>query len=818
MKLSFYTSFHRHFCNSPAVDQCPAKLEQCPAIANDIPVELKEIPRWVNWRREMKEEAMTKVPMAAELDQAGNIMDHSNHRSFEIAFGRYQDKNLSGIGFVLDESDNILGLDCDKCIEEIDDEGNVILNESGKQFAKFWLQRGAYLEVSPSGNGLRGFVRGSLPDNMKRKSNVKGSTWEIYDKHRYLTVTGFALAVPPAQLAVISQSDIEQYQTEFMGTRSGAAQTAGGASHHQYELDLYGCDLSADDQQKISDMRMVSPEFDKFWQGDWQSIQNEDRSQKYPSQSEADLGFCNQLAKIFGEPSKVVAAWKESGLWRSDKCEGRPDYVPRTVEKAFQQLVAENRIQFLIFGRRNNGDITLRKIVPLKAAEAFLQNFGGYLRFVDSQFYNYQKDFGVWSPMDPHMIASMVQRFLEENVQPYQPTDVLSDKIVKETVSFLSRIEGVVCNSQSHVWNPKSHILVLGNGVIDLNRNQFDLQPFDHKLYSTFRSPIHYYQQAQCPNWQRFLEQVIPNKDDRLRMQEWAGYLLYPSTKLEKILFLYGSGRNGKSTFIETITSLVDPNEISHVEPQNLAREYDVAALQHKRINVVSDITTDKQTSGVFKQLVSGDRLQARNPYGRSFSFTPCVKLLFSSNFLPQTHDRSEGFYRRWDILKFDKQLKDSEVDLDLKTKLKAELPGILLWALTGLKRLKDNDWRMTVAPGFNDGIESLKQYTDVFKDFLDTYYQISGHSESAGTDQPYVRWEDLYRKYKNFCEENGLSKMSGKKVEQELMRFVCKKSQKRIGDGREGTGRAREYVVYGLTALDPNISDQNDRVLSRAA
>ena len=818
MQLSSSTSWHRSLSYSVSSDQYPPKLDECPTLKETIPTELKEIPRWVNWRYEMKGVTMTKVPLAAKLDQAGNIMDHSNHRSFEVAFGRYQDKNLSGIGFVLDESDNILGLDCDKCIEEIDDEGNVILNESGKQFAEFWLQRGAYLEVSPSGNGLRGFVRGSLPDNMKRKSNVKGSTWEIYDKHRYLTVTGFALADPPAQLAVISQSDIEQYQTEFMGTRSGAAQTAGGTSHHQYELDLSSCDLSADEQQKISDMRMVSPEFDKFWQGDWQSIQNEDRSQKYPSQSEADLGFCNQLAKIFGEPSKVVAAWKESGLWRSDKCEGRPDYVPRTVEKAFQQLVTENRIQFLIFGRRNNRDRTLRKIVPLKAAEAFLQNFGGYFRFVDSQFYNYQKDFGVWLPMDPHMIASMVQRFLEENVQPYQPTDVLSDRIVKETVSFLSRIEGVVCDSKSHVWNHKSHILVLGNGVIDLNRNQFDLQPFDHKLYSTFRSPIHYYQQAQCPNWQRFLEQVIPNKDDRLRMQEWAGYLLYPSTKLEKILFLYGSGRNGKSTFIETITSLVDPNEISHVEPQNLAREYDVAVLQHKRINVVSDITTDKQTSGVFKQLVSGDRLQARNPYGRSFSFTPCVKLLFSSNFLPQTHDRSEGFYRRWDILKFDKQLKDSEVDLDLKTKLKAELPGILVWALTGLKRLKDNDWRMTAAPGFNNGIESLKQYTDVFKDFLDTHYQISGDSESAGTDQPYVRWEDLYRKYKNFCEENGLSKMSGKKVEQELMRFVCKKSQKRIGDGREGTGRAREYVVYGLTALDPNISDQNDRVLFRAA
>ena len=808
MQLSSSTSWHRSLSYSVSSDQYPPKLDECPTLKETIPTELKEIPRWVNWRYEMKGVTMTKVPLAAKLDQAGNIMDHSNHRSFEVAFDRYQDKNLGGIGFVLDESDNILGLDCDKCIEEIDDEDNVILNESGKLFAEFWLQRGAYLEVSPSGSGLRGFVRGSLPDNMKRKSNVKGSTWEIYDKHRYLTVTGFALADPPAQLAVILQSDIEQYQTEFMGTRSGAAQTAGGASHHQYELDLYGCDLSADEQQKISDIRMVSPEFDKFWQGDWQSIQNEDRSQKYPSQSEADLGFCNQLAKIFGEPSKVVAAWKESGLWRPHKCDERPDYVSRTVEKVFQQsLAADSKIEFLVLVDRE-GVLSLKQIATSKAAQAFLQNFAGNLLFVDSEFYNYQKDLGTWSTMDLHTITSMVQRFLEENVQPYQPTAVLSDKVVKDTVSFLSRLEEVSLSSQSHVWNPKSHILVLGNGVIDLNRNQFELQPFDHKLYSTFHSPIHYHQQAQCPNWKRFLEQVIPNKDDRLRIQEWAGYLLYPSTKLEKILFLHGSGRNGKSTFIETITALVDPNEISHVEPQNLSREYDVAALQHKRINVVTDITTDKQTSGVFKQLVSGDRLQARNPYGKSFSFTPCVKLLFSSNFLPQTHDRSEGFYRRWDILKFDKQLKESEVDLDLKTKLKAELPGILLWALTGLKRLKDNDWRMTAAPGFNNGIESLKQYTDVFKDFLDAHYQISGHSERDATDQPYVKWEDLYRKYKYFCEENGHSKMSGKKVEQELMRFGCKKSQKRIGLGREGTGRAREYVVYALTAWEQEDDD----------
>ncbi|MDG2198403.1 MAG: phage/plasmid primase, P4 family, partial [SAR324 cluster bacterium] len=630
---------------------------------------------------------------------------------------------------------------------------------------------------------------------MKRKNHIKGSAWEIYDKQRYLTVTGFALAEPPTRLPAISQGDIKRYQSEFMGTRLGVSDTLSHSKHLQYEMDFASCDLSADDLRKISDMRTILSELDQLWEGDWQSIQNEGGSQKYPSHSEADLGFCNQLAKILGEPSKVVAAWKKSGLWRPHKCERRPDYVPRTVEKAFQQLAAENKIEFLILVDRD-GELSLKQIAPSKAAEAFLQDFGGKLLFVDSQFYNYKKDLGTWSLEDEHVITSRIEHFLEKAVEHYQPTAVLSDKVVKDTVSFLSRLKEVGCNSESHVWNPKSYILVLGNGVIDLNQNVFDLQPFDHELYSTFRSPINYYQQAKCPNWQRFLDRVIPDKDDQLRIQEWAGYLLYPSTKLEKILFLYGSGRNGKSTFIETITALVDPNEISHVEPQNLAREYDIAALQHKRINVVADITTDKQTSGVFKQLVSRERLQARNPYRPSFSFTPCVKLLFSSNFLPQTHDRSEGFYRRWDILKFDKQLKESEVDLDLKTKLRVELPGISLWTLTGLKRLKENDWRMTAAPGFNDGIESLKQYTDVFKDFLDTHYQISENIKNDLTGQPYVKWEGLYRKYKYFCEENGLSKMSGKKVEQELIRFGCKKSQKRIGEERDGTGQARKNVV----------------------
>ena len=366
--------------------------------------------------------------------------------------------------------------------------------------------------------------------------------------------------------------------------------------------------------------------------------------------------------------------------------------MTRTIEKAFEQSEDRPGIQFLVVSNRD-GESRLQNIAPSKAAEVFLKDNDGKLIYVDSKFYEYKGRIGIWSPVDEHVITSKVQHFLEKAVEPYQPTAALSDKTVNDTVKFLSRSKEVARDNQTHVWNANPQVLVVGNGLIDLGQDKIFVQPiFDQTLYATVHSPIILSGGYECSHWDAFLKQVVPNKADRERLQEWAGYFLYPITKLEKLLFLYGSGRNGKSTFIEVLTSLFDPNEISHVEPHNFVREYDVAALQHKRINVVTDITTDKSTSGMFKQLVSGERVKARNPYGKPFSFTPNVKFLFSSNFLPQTHDRSEGFYRRWDILRFSRQLKESEVDLELKNKSLSANKRLAIFPFLSILLARTND------------------------------------------------------------------------------------------------------------------------------
>ncbi len=89
------------------------------------------------------------------------------------------------------------------------------------------------------------------------------------------------------------------------------------------------------------------------------------------------------------------------------------------------------------------------------------------------------------------------------------------------------------------------------------------------------------------------------------------------------------------------------------------------------------------------KEIVSGDVIEAERKFRDSFSFWPTVKLVGSTNHLPRLLDLSDGFFRRPMILQFNRQFLDGERDPNLKDKLVAELPGILAWAVQGLKNLR---------------------------------------------------------------------------------------------------------------------------------
>ena len=763
-----------------------------------IPTELKNIPRWVNWKFQPKDGKWTKVPLHPQRNHAANCSDSKNWRTYETALDRSggydTERNMElgvceetagdGIGFVLIEDDDLIGLDCDNCVESNPNE-ELKLNSSGQKFFDFWNSQGACLELSPSGKGLRGFIRGQLPDGIKLKNNVEGCTWEIYETVRYMTITGHKVS-EAKEIPQVSTEVMERYRDQFMQTSSGSRSTGSSQT-------LKG--LSRVKLKALEDKRKER-RFGRLFNGEWESIVDENGLQNYPSHSEADLAFCGMLAKAGFQFEEIVAAWKLSKLWRPEKCEDRSDYVERTIHAVLPA-------PFLVLTKKT-GD--LLKIDQPLAAKEFSKLSQGKLLCVNSTFYRYEEKLGIWKLLDDSKIRSEVQQLLESSTGKFGPKGVINPGTVKGIAEILGQRTEILRSKETHRWNVKPDQLVLANGVLDLKTRKLGV--FSKELLATVRSPVRYYENASCPKWETFLEQVVPNPEDRLRLQEWVGYLLWYESKLEKLLLLYGSGRNGKSTFIEIISDLFAPEEVSAIDPSLFSEDKYLARLEHMRINVVTDIRTDKTTSERLKQIVSGEKIEARRLHQNPFSFVPRVKLLLSANALPQTHDRSDGYYRRYDVLKFEVQIPEDQVDRNLKQKLRAELPGILNWAVNGLARLQDNNWKMTEAPGFEAGMASLRDYTDVVKEFLEEFFEVigvqfdsSGKIAQGNTD--YVLWLDLMKLYKAYCSKSNHRPMNGKRLEQELARFDCYKGQKRIGKEHTGGGRKRESVVHGLRAFE---------------
>ncbi|WP_287877864.1 hypothetical protein [Acidovorax sp.] len=138
-----------------------------------MPAELRSVPRWVVWKG-------PKVPYnATTTNSTASVTDPSTWATFDQAQTAYEEGGYSGVGFVLN-GDGIVGVDLDKCVHagEPSPAALGLLDRVGCQ----------YIEVSPSGTGLRGFGYG---DNITgKRGQLDGVNVELYASKRYLTVTG----------------------------------------------------------------------------------------------------------------------------------------------------------------------------------------------------------------------------------------------------------------------------------------------------------------------------------------------------------------------------------------------------------------------------------------------------------------------------------------------------------------------------------------------------------------------------------------------------------------------------------------------------
>lgn len=257
---------------------------------------------------------------------------------------------------------------------------------------------------------------------------------------------------------------------------------------------------------------------------------------------------------------------------------------------------------------------------------------------------------------------------------------------------------GVLFSCPEAVPGPTS-LVCFPNGVADLHRGA--LMPFspEHMVFSCMDYP--YDPTASCPLWRDFLHRVIPDAASRdvLRMFFGAVWADRKRVKIEKTLFLYGSGANGKSVVFETLTGVAGKANCSNFGFKRLTRsspseiERCLAEINGKRLNYCPDMDEADLSSGTAKSLISGEPAQARRLYGQYFTASEIPLLMANVNKLPPAPP-GEASERRRLVVHFPVTIPKEERDTELPAKLRDEYPGILNWSLTGLHDLQASGWR----------------------------------------------------------------------------------------------------------------------------
>jgi len=303
----------------------------------------------------------------------------------------------------------------------------------------------------------------------------------------------------------------------------------------------------------------------------------------------------------------------------------------------------------------------------------------------------------------------------------------------------------------------KDTVLInLQNGTFEISPNGMKLRRFDPSDFITYQLPFKYDRKAKAPLFEAYLNRVLPDHERQKVLAEYLGFVFIKHgsnvLKEEKALILYGTGSNGKSVFFEVVNALLGAENVSNFSLQALTNDngYFRAKLANKLVNYASEINGNLEAS-IFKQLVSGEPVEARLPYGQPFNLRQYAKLIFNCNELPKDVEHTNAYFRRFLIIPFDVTIPEHEQDKNLHTKIiENELSGVFNWVLEGLNRLLKQK-KFSECKAAQQTLEQYKIESNSVQMFLN-------ENEYKRSATNYKLIKDLYHEYRAFCIDGGMT------------------------------------------------------------
>lgn len=269
------------------------------------------------------------------------------------------------------------------------------------------------------------------------------------------------------------------------------------------------------------------------------------------------------------------------------------------------------------------------------------------------------------------------------------------------------------------------------NGTLRIvnNGNMLTVRLFPHNREDliTKMADVVYDPDAKAPNYDGFFERVMPNPDDRRFLHQWAGLSSTGDIGYHKMAFFYGMGRNGKSTWTDLIAYILgDYSQVikfdTFLEQSNKRKGSDatpdLAQLPGVRFLRTSEPEKGaKLAEALIKEVTGGEAIQARHLNKGFFSFLPSFKLTAQGNYKPKITGHDDGIWGRVRLVPWTVRIPDSEIDIRLPDKLKAEASGVLNRMMDGLLDLKMNG--LTESANVKAATQKYREASDQLGKFL---------------------------------------------------------------------------------------------------
>lgn len=753
-----------------------------PVQFDQIPIELKKIPRWVLWRLMEKGEGentkWAKVPTQPNGLPASstNPETWTDFLSVQDAYQSNPTK-FAGIGFVFTPDDNLVGVDLDDCYDPHIGFTNAAMQQLADSID-------GYMEVSPSGTGVKIFTRS---DNFSAHTD-HSIGFEAYATGRYFTVTGHHLSGSVPSAAQDLTKIIPERTLQHTGDAFG-----------DYTAPLEGWDINRVETELLS---KLSP---NCGYSDWLKI-----GQILHHQFGGDV-----------EALECWDRWSSAGTEYTTTGEYSCDYKWKTFKKQGATL---RSLIFMVNSQARKEALARGEIVldsgAMNHARTFLDNY--YVSEEGYHLVHYADDFYIYCGthyeiIEEATIRSKVYAFLDKCKKPAKQGALAPFNPSPASVSAaIDAIQSIVHlpnhpNTKPPIWLEEyaqskpsaSKLISLQNGIFHLEDSI--LLPHSLGFFTQNSLPFAYDPLAQCPTWVQFLNSVWPDdQESQATLQEIFGYILSGDTRQQKFFNIIGPRRSGKGTINKVLVALLGQHNTVAPELGELCDTFGLQPWLGKLLASFTDARApERNRSAVVSQLlriVGGDTITVNRKNKESWNGYLPTRIVIYSNEVLQLTENSNALTGRMIVLKMTRSFYNKE-DTELAHKLEQELGGIFNWAMEGLRRRLARGGHFVQPESGKEYLELMSELGNPMGTFTEDALEfVSGN---------WVRKEDVFICWKYWALQKSMSPGTEQAFKR---RFLAATQEKFVTSDRIWVDGERLHVYTGIK-LNPKAQKYLDSV-----